>query len=159
MTDEIRKRIEAGDPIGALDAALREAGARPTLDRHRSMALPCYICGEETAPRTLVQIGTYTRRMGGNLQPGDRIERPLCARCDEATCEEPRPRQEQIDKNPVNKKHRLRARQRYYIGGEGRGFCVLAPSWEYREGPVGWEAVLAHCISCAAKLTMLEGAT
>lgn len=56
--------------------------------------------------------------------------------------------------NPVAEKRRLAARHRSRVGG----FVVLAPAWEYREGPVGWAAVLAHCLACGAKLAMLEGA-
>lgn len=64
---------------------LREAGARPTFDRERSIALPCVICGTTAQPRDLVTVGTYTRRMGGGIQPGDRIDRPMCMRCQELT--------------------------------------------------------------------------
>ncbi len=75
----------ADDPIRELDALLKEAGLRPTFDQDRSIAKPCVICGEDDKPRELITIGTYTRRMGGNLQPGDRIERPMCKRCEELT--------------------------------------------------------------------------
>jgi hypothetical protein len=79
--DEIAAAIAEGDPIKALDIGLRAAGARVTMDPDRSTARPCVICRTTSEPRDLVQIGTYTRRMGGNLQPGDRIDRPMCARC------------------------------------------------------------------------------
>ena len=73
------------EPIKQLGDALKAAGARVTLDPHRSTAKPCVICGEAEKPRELVVVGTYTRRMGGNIQPGDKIERPLCKRCEELT--------------------------------------------------------------------------
>lgn len=73
------------DPIKELDAMLAAAGLRPTFDKDRSTAKPCVLCGEADKPRDLVEIGVYTRRMGGNLQPGDKIVRPMCARCVELT--------------------------------------------------------------------------
>lgn len=73
------------DPVEQLSAILREVGARPTIDVQRTTRRPCYLCGTEDSPRALVEIGVYTRRMGGNLQPGDKIERPLCKRCEELT--------------------------------------------------------------------------
>lgn len=79
--DPVQRLIDAGEPFKALDAALRESGARVTFDRHRSTALPCHVCGSTTVLRDLVQIGVYTRTMGGNIRPGDPIERPLCASC------------------------------------------------------------------------------
>jgi hypothetical protein len=89
MTDAdeqaMKAAIDANDPIKALDIALRAAGARPTFDHLRSTRLPCVICGETQLPRDLVTIGVYTRRMGGNLRDGDRIDRPMCASCRELT--------------------------------------------------------------------------
>lgn len=73
------------DPVAELCRILEEAGARVTMDPARSISLPCVICGEKEKPRDLVRIGTYTRRMGGNIQPGDAIVRPMCARCVELT--------------------------------------------------------------------------
>ncbi len=69
------------DPVAELAEVLRACGARPTMDAARNVTLPCVLCGESKAPRTLVKIGTYTRRMGGNLQPGDAITRPMCQCC------------------------------------------------------------------------------
>lgn len=73
------------NPIATLCKLLEESGARVTLDPHRSTALPCVVCGTSDEPRDLVAIGTYTRRMGGGIEPGDAIMRPMCARCVEAT--------------------------------------------------------------------------
>lgn len=73
------------DAIGELCALLRECGARITLDRRATFEDPCWRCSTVERPRSLVQIGTYTRPMGGNLQPGDAIRRPLCAECITAT--------------------------------------------------------------------------
>lgn len=73
------------DAVRQLSDLLREAGARVTFDRRRTFNDPCWLCATTSEPRELVAIGTYTRPMGGNLQPGDRIERPLCARCREMT--------------------------------------------------------------------------
>lgn len=70
------------DPIAELSALLKEAGAHVTFDRHRSIALPCYRCNTTDRPRDLVTIGHYSRPFGGNLQPGDRIVRPLCKHCE-----------------------------------------------------------------------------
>lgn len=80
MTDDEKKRIDT-DPFGYLDDCLREAGIVPTFDRRRSISLPCWMCDTIRAPRTLVEIGRYTRRCGGNLMPGHAIERPMCADC------------------------------------------------------------------------------
>jgi hypothetical protein len=59
--------------------------ARVTLDPDRSTAKACILCHTVAEPRDLVQIGTYTRHMGGGIRPGDAIERPMCARCREKT--------------------------------------------------------------------------
>lgn len=69
------------DQIAELSALLKEANAHVTFDRHRSITLPCYRCNTTTEPRDLVTIGHYALPFGGNLQPGDRIVRPLCKRC------------------------------------------------------------------------------
>ncbi len=69
------------DIVAELGEALRQANARPTFDRRRSIALPCWLCETTAVPRDLVVIGTYTRPMGGQIQPGDSIRRPLCAEC------------------------------------------------------------------------------
>jgi hypothetical protein len=79
--DEFQEALDRGDAIAALDAALKAAGGRPTFDPHRSTAKPCVLCGTTSEPRDLITIGTYTRHMGGNLRPGDKIDRPMCARC------------------------------------------------------------------------------
>lgn len=73
------------DPVAELAEILRAAGIRPTFDPDRNIRRPCVICGETDEPRELVTIGTYARRMGGNLQPGDAIQRPMCKRCEEQT--------------------------------------------------------------------------
>lgn len=51
----------ADDPVRQLADILREIGARVTLDRHRSIALPCVVCDTTDEPRTLVEICRYTR--------------------------------------------------------------------------------------------------
>lgn len=71
-----------GDVTDELCALLSSAGIRTTYDRDRSNSLPCILCGEKDAPRTLVTIGVYLRPMGGNILPGDPIRRPLCAPCE-----------------------------------------------------------------------------
>ena len=70
------------DPIAELTELLRLVGARPTFDAERSIAKPCMICGTTERPRNLVQIGTWTRPIGGHLV-GDAISRPMCAPCEE----------------------------------------------------------------------------
>lgn len=40
--------------------------------------------GTTDQPRDLVQIGTFTRRIGGHVV-GDKITRPMCAACEELT--------------------------------------------------------------------------
>lgn len=82
---EIQAALDANDPIKALSLILEAAGVVPTFDADRSTAKPCVICHTTDQPRDLVQIGTYTRRMGGNLKPGDRIMRPMCERCEKLT--------------------------------------------------------------------------
>jgi hypothetical protein len=84
VSDEVKRWLDAGDPIRALDAALREAGARPTFDPERSIAKPCMICGTTERPRDLVVIGTWSRPIGGH-KLGDAISRPMCAGCEELT--------------------------------------------------------------------------
>lgn len=83
--DDVDALLDAGDAIGALSAALRSAGARCTMDRRRNVTHPCWRCGTTERPRDLIAIGTYTRLMGGGIQPGDAIKRPLCAECIAAT--------------------------------------------------------------------------
>jgi hypothetical protein len=73
------------DPVAELTAVLRDAGVRPTLDRERNVTHPCTICLTLAHPRQLIEIGRYTRKMGGNINPGDAIERPMCASCVKAT--------------------------------------------------------------------------
>ena len=68
-----------------LDLAIERAGRRATFDPDRSTAKPCIICLTTSEPRQLVTIGTYTRRMGGNILPGDPIDRPMCAACEALT--------------------------------------------------------------------------
>lgn len=85
LDSAIQTALDSGDPVKALGLALEACGAVPTFDRHRSTADPCVVCGTNDVPRDLVQIGTYTRRMGGNLKPGDRIMRPMCASCEKLT--------------------------------------------------------------------------
>lgn len=75
------------DPISNLGEVLADIRARVTFDPQRSAARPCCICGTTTDPRNLVMVGTYTRRMGGGIMPGDRIERAMCRACDELTAE------------------------------------------------------------------------
>lgn len=75
---------QKSDPIAELDQLLKEAGLRPTFDPERSIAKPCMICGAKDKPRDLVQIGTWTRRIGGH-EIGDAITRPMCASCEERT--------------------------------------------------------------------------
>lgn len=82
--DEVQRLIDAGDAIGALSALLRASGARVTFDPERSIAKPCIVCGTTEQPRDLVQIGTFTRPLGGHI-PGDPITRPMCAACEEMT--------------------------------------------------------------------------
>lgn len=79
------------DPLAYLDKLLKESGIRATLDARRCMTDPCWLCATSKAPRDLVAIGVYTRPMGGNLRPGDRIERPLCASCEKLTQPPPAP--------------------------------------------------------------------
>jgi hypothetical protein len=73
------------DPMQLLGELLDAAGARVTLDPARNATHPCVRCRTTSEPRDLVQIGTYTRPMGGNLRPGDPIVRPMCAACRAAT--------------------------------------------------------------------------
>jgi hypothetical protein len=72
------------DPVAELCALLKEIGARVTFDPERSVAKPCMICGKTDVPRTLVEIGTWSRRIGGHAI-GDPIARPMCAACEEMT--------------------------------------------------------------------------
>lgn len=89
VVDEIRDaELRAGKrraEFAEFCTLVAESGVRMTFDAERSIAKRCVICGTTDAPRKLVTVGTYTRRMGGGLMPGDRIERPLCAACEEAT--------------------------------------------------------------------------
>lgn len=78
-------RLLSENPIAALSRILQASGLRATMDRRRSTALPCWRCETTETPRRLVAIGTYTRPVGGNILPGDEIDRPLCAPCEEAT--------------------------------------------------------------------------
>lgn len=73
------------DPVGALSAMLREAGARVTFDGRANVTHPCWRCGTTEKPRELEVIGVYARWLGGNLEPGDKIRRPLCGACQEDT--------------------------------------------------------------------------
>jgi hypothetical protein len=73
------------DSVHQLDALLVEANAHVTFDYDRNVTYPCVVCGERFKSRSLVTIGVYTRRMPGNLQPGDAIVRPMCARCRDLT--------------------------------------------------------------------------
>lgn len=79
----------AADPIGYLSDCLRDAGIVPTWDRRRNITHPCWRCDTTSEPRDLVEIGRYTRFVGGNLKPGDAIMRPLCAACVAATAPPP----------------------------------------------------------------------
>lgn len=92
------------EAIRELGELLREAGARVTLDQHRSISLPCVLCSTISEPRDLVRIGTYTRPMGGNLRPGDAIVRPMCVRCRELT--EPAPPAVAVDHDPGDEDRR-----------------------------------------------------
>lgn len=73
------------DPVRELTEILREIGARPTYDHERNLTDPCCRCGTVDRYRDLVEIGRYTRPMGGGLRPGDAIVRPMCERCREET--------------------------------------------------------------------------
>lgn len=73
------------DPVEELGRILQAVGAHVTCDRHRNHTHACYRCGTIDQPRDLVSIGFYTRPFGENLQPGDRIVRPLCAACERDT--------------------------------------------------------------------------
>jgi hypothetical protein len=84
LSDEERAKI-AADPTKYLCDLLSEANIRMTLDRRRTVRDPCWLCSTTSEPRNLVTIGHYARPMGGNLQPGDPISRPLCPRCDKLT--------------------------------------------------------------------------
>lgn len=90
MTDDEIAEMER-DPVAYLGKMLAEVGARVTIDARRCTTDPCWMCGTSKAPRDLVTIGTYTRPMGGNLRPGDRIDRPLCASCEKLTQPPPAP--------------------------------------------------------------------
>jgi hypothetical protein len=72
------------DAVDELSRLLKECKARVTFDPERSIAKPCIVCGTTEQPRDLVQIGTFTRRMGGHI-PGDKITRPMCTACVELT--------------------------------------------------------------------------
>lgn len=74
----------SADHVAKLGELLREIGARVTFDPERSIAKPCIVCGTTEQPRDLVQIGTFTRPLGGHA-PGDKITRPMCATCEERT--------------------------------------------------------------------------
>jgi hypothetical protein len=74
--------------IDELGELLRLANAHVTFDRRRNVTHPCWRCGDTEARRDLVQIGTYSRAMGGNLRPGDPIVRPLCPACTAATADD-----------------------------------------------------------------------
>lgn len=75
------------DAIKMLCNAIRDSGARMTMDRRRSTALPCWRCETTDVPRDLIEIGRYTRAVGGNNLPGDRIDRPMCPACVAAIAE------------------------------------------------------------------------
>lgn len=78
-------RAVEDDPVGALSAMLRDAGARVTFDGRANVTHPCWRCGTTEKPRELEVIGVYARWLGGNLEPGDKIRRPLCGACQEDT--------------------------------------------------------------------------
>lgn len=80
-----RKASGLSDDMKKLVEILGDAKVRWNFDSGRDITKPCVICGAEDGPHGLVVIGTYTRRMGGGLMPGDPIERPMCARCQAAT--------------------------------------------------------------------------
>ena len=75
------------DAIKMLCNAIRDSGAGMTMDRRRSTALPCWRCETTDVPRDLIEIGRYTRAVGGNNLPGDRIDRPMCPTCVAAIAE------------------------------------------------------------------------
>lgn len=64
------------DPVQRLTAALRRAGAAPTLDPGRNHCHPCTFCGR--APRD----GVYKLRDIGRYPNGDTITRPVCSDCE-----------------------------------------------------------------------------
>lgn len=64
-------------PTDELMAILAKTNARVTFDRRRNITHPCWSCGKDDVPRTLAEVGRYTR--GG--MAGDAIERPVCAPC------------------------------------------------------------------------------
>lgn len=78
-------RPKVDDPIKMLGELLQKAGARVTFDSQRDMTKPCLRCHTESEPRTLVVVGYWTRNSYGGMLAGDPIERPMCARCQEAT--------------------------------------------------------------------------
>lgn len=77
--------MNTDDPIRQLGELLASVGARVTMDPRRNVTHPCWRCETTSEPRALVEIGRYTRPVGGGNLPGDAIERPLCAACEEAT--------------------------------------------------------------------------
>lgn len=75
--------------IARLAELLRKAGAVVTLDPDRNITHPCFCCGTTDAPRDLVRVGTWSRKVGVRGDAGDPIERPLCAACVAACPESP----------------------------------------------------------------------
>jgi len=67
--------------IDDLAQLLKDANAVVTFDSERSIAKPCFCCGEKDARRTLEKVGTWSRRVGNRGGAGDAILRPLCAAC------------------------------------------------------------------------------
>ncbi len=80
-----RAATDTGGFVSRLGALLGDAKLCWNFDRDRDITKPCIVCDGQDEPRALVVIGTYTRRMGSNIAPGDPIERPMCERCRVAT--------------------------------------------------------------------------
>lgn len=70
-----------GEPMPVLGGVLLRTGGHVSIDRHRSENYPCYRCGEDEQPRTLVTVGRYTCFMFAGTRIGEAIRRPLCTPC------------------------------------------------------------------------------
>lgn len=68
-------------PVERLCDIIEEAGLRVTFDAERSIAKPCYFCGDDSSsPRELVRVASWAVDMGC-WRRGDAVSRPICGSC------------------------------------------------------------------------------
>ena len=67
--------------VERLRKIVAETGMTVTLDLDRDINKPCFNCGVTSVPRSLVEVGRWSRPVGQRGDAGHAILRPLCSTC------------------------------------------------------------------------------